>query len=378
MALQRLPGTGLNIPGYPALDYYTIGDSAIIDAAGEKLAFSGRVWFNGTGNKSIRYVQWLFGAVTKTGGSTLTVSLQDVNLAAGPQLQPDETQDESATIANADASFATNTWIRSPQLSADRVVANGTLLSVVIEFLSFQAGDSIRVRGKTNPGTSLMVPLLSCVSAKIGTPAWGTTLPGGCSSLWPNVVLEFTDGTFGTFEGAFVCSNISSVAFKQDTGTADEYGMQFSFPGPVEVDSLLAWVNMSGSSTNNFQMVLTAGSEVSATVDANAVREATQGLSVAPIEKTALAKDTTYYVSIRPNQTAANISLYYFDVADNGHFQCHAGGVNWLMVARLNGGAWSNYGSNLRRPYMGLRVCSIDDGVSAGGGFPILGGSVVR
>ena len=95
----------------------------------------GKVWFaERTGTKDIRRVGFRFGTVTKAGGSAVTVSLQDVNLAAGPPLQPDEVQDQTVAIANADAGFATGLWYRTGTLSADRTVAYGEDLCVVFEY----------------------------------------------------------------------------------------------------------------------------------------------------------------------------------------------------------------------------------------------------
>src|SRR5262245_9299830 len=136
MAFVQVPGNGLWIPS-PSLPYSFAAAPALstlllIDATGEEAAFCGRVFFPvRSGTKDVRKVGFRFGAVTKAGGSALTVSLQDVNLGTGPTMQPDETQDQTVAVANADAGFTSNAWYQTGALSADRTVALGELLAVV-------------------------------------------------------------------------------------------------------------------------------------------------------------------------------------------------------------------------------------------------------
>jgi len=120
----------------------------LIDATGEMAAFCGRVWFSArSGTKNLSRVGFRFGAVTKSGGSGLTVSLQDVTLSAGPPMQPDGTQDQTVAIANGNASFASNTWIRTGTFSASRTVTYGDLLAVNVEY---DGG------GRTNPDSVIV------------------------------------------------------------------------------------------------------------------------------------------------------------------------------------------------------------------------------
>jgi hypothetical protein len=124
-------------------------NSLLIDATGEKIAFIGRFWNKDRATKNITKVGFCFGAVTKAGGSGLTVSLQNVNLGAGPPFRPDEIQDQTVAIANGDAAFATNTWYQTAALSTNRTVAFGELLAVVIEYngAGRLGSDSVVVRG---------------------------------------------------------------------------------------------------------------------------------------------------------------------------------------------------------------------------------------
>jgi len=109
-------------------------NAATIDATGEKLAWCGGFVHQDRAAKDITRVGFFFGSsLIKAGGSSLTVSLQDVSATAAP-LQPDETQDQTVAIANGDAGFASSTWYRTGALSANRTVSHGEQLAVVLEF----------------------------------------------------------------------------------------------------------------------------------------------------------------------------------------------------------------------------------------------------
>src|SRR5690348_8383117 len=86
--------------------------STLLNATGQKVAFIGRMMNQARSAKNLTKVGFRFGTVTKTGGSALTVSLQDVDLVNGAPVQPDGTQDQTVAIANADTGFATSTFYK--------------------------------------------------------------------------------------------------------------------------------------------------------------------------------------------------------------------------------------------------------------------------
>src|SRR5688572_7468331 len=114
MAIVNFAGEGVFIPPPPGLAVTPSLATALTIAsanASDQLAQIGRVVFNErTGSKNITKVHFLFGSVTKSNGSTVRVSLQDVDLANGPVIRPDGVVDQSETIANADAGFVSNAW----------------------------------------------------------------------------------------------------------------------------------------------------------------------------------------------------------------------------------------------------------------------------
>jgi hypothetical protein len=376
MALTNLPGA--SIPWFPALQYLPVAPSLattlVLDATGEKAAFCGRVTFPArTGTKDIERVGIRFGAVTKSGGSALTISLQNVSTAAGQPMQPDETQDQTVAVANADATFVSNTWHRSGTLSANRTVSCGDLLSVVIEYdgNGRLSSDSVVISGMTSVGTG---PGHGIATAH-KTASWATI------AIIPNVVLEFSDGSFGTLLGAFPISALNSASYNTGSGGADEYALEMTFPGPVGVDGAGGNWNLTNNSTDAeliFYEGTTAMTNGTIAMDGMHTPATSQrpavGQAAAVIE---LDASTTYRLALKPT-TANNITLHYFDVADANHLTLHPGGVTWCLTSRIDAGSWAAVTAT-RRPFLWPYVCAIDDAAGGGGGGgPLVGGRLVR
>lgn len=363
MSVQLLPGASIPLGGYIG---YPGGQPALataltIDATGEKVAFVGRVWHGArTGSKSVRTVGFRFGAVTKAGGSGLTVSLQDVSTAAGPPMQPDETQDQTVAIANGNASFASDTWIQTGNLSADRPVAFGELLAVVIEFdgSGRQGADSVVVSGLVGAQTGPSHHAMSLLK----------TASFAVQPVVPNVILGFTDGTFGTLMGAFPFSALGTIAY--NTGSAsDEIALEVSFPGPVQIDAVGGiWTHANASA--DAEVVVYSGTSALSTQevygDHGTANTAYRPAAVLLDAALSLDANTTYRVALKPT-SANNVTVNYFDVVNADHLQAHIGGTAWRYIDRADAGAW-NSATTTRRPFLWPHVCGIDDAVSVGGG----------
>jgi hypothetical protein len=368
MAFQLLPGCeDLWIPHRPPIDYAPSFNESTIDATGEKVAFTGRVKFPArTGNKDIQRVHIRFGTVTKAGGSGLTISLQNPLNTTQPGTG-DETQDQTVAVANGDATFASNTWHRSGTLSADRTVAYNEELSVVVEFdgSGRLGADSVQITG--------LLSTASTAGHKPNYPSWAHKTGGSwaTASRLPCVLLEFDDGTYGTLDSAFPVSAVNSHAFKQDTGTADEYALRFQLPFPFKVDG--GWALVEAVASADFDTIMYDGTTPmtngSLSVEAGNLASAGTTSAFLPFTfpgEVQCAANTTYRLAFKPTQTAANITLRSFDLPDNGYFAAHAFGVEGYLSTRLNEGAWSD--TTTRRLFAGIRISSLDDGAGAGGG----------
>lgn len=327
--------------------------SSAIAATGNKFAWLGRHWNAARATKSIRRVQFLFGTVTKAGGSAMTLSLQDVD-AAATILAPDGTQDQTVAIANADASFVSNTWYRSGALSADRSVAFGALVACVIEY---DGGG--RLGADTVSLNNINAGLDVASGVALNTGSWALV---GASA---NIVFEYDDGTFGTLEGAIIASAFTSQSFANGS-TPDEYALKFQVPFDCTVDQLHV-LGGTGAATRDYSVILNDGTTdlVTVTVDASTLNTTGAKNGTFSITPTALSKNTNYYVSFRPDQ-AANDNVTLLTVNDANHFTCMPGGTSWHLATRTNAGAWT--ATTTQRPWFGIGISKVDDGTGAGAG----------
>jgi hypothetical protein len=366
MALQTIAGEGFFYPTPQSHSIALISSTLTIDATGEKAAFCGLVFFAArTGTKTINKVHFRFGAVTKSGGSGLTVSLQNPGTAL--PMQPDETQDQYRAIGNGEATFASNTWYTSGLVTSDgtdtgvkRTVSFNEPLCVVLEFdgSGRQAPDSI---------------VLSAISSDSNTHAATSALKTGGSwanaAVCPGVILEFSDGTFGTLQQGFPCSALNTHAFKQDTAVADEYALEFQVPWPCKVDGAWVLINPSAA-TGDFDVVLYDGTTamtngtVSVPGEFAAVTSNLRFLAVGFAAEITLTANYTYRLAIKPTQTTQNVSVQSIDVANANHFTCWPGGTACTYTTRLDEGSWAA-ATATRRLMAGVRISALDDGVGA-------------
>lgn len=369
MAYQQIPGGGLWAPG----DLFAtalppgMANSSVISATGDLFAWVGPVWFKERqGTKNIQTVGFHFGGVVKSGGSGLTVSLQDVSLTTGPPMQPDGGKDQTFAIANNNASFAANTWLQTGNLSATRTVAYGDLLAVVIEYDG---------AGRLGSDSFVIVAISEGGAARLQ--GQGVTRIGGTFapfSAIQTVVLGFDDGTFGTLQGGYPATAVGNHLFNSGTAGADEYAMGIRFPFPVKLAG--AAIYMQQLAGADCSIVLYSGTTAlqSVVIDSNAISQAaTPRLLYVSFPETVLAANTLYYLSVLPT-TTTSVTTYYVDVAAAAHLQAHGGGMAFCEYTRLNGGAWSAPVTT-RAPYMSLELSAFDDGASGGGSsqkaFPI-------
>jgi hypothetical protein len=369
MALQLLTGQGITYPDDPgALSLSVAFTGATIDATGEKVAIMGSVFIPSRTSKSIRKIHFRFGAVTKAGGSGLTVSLQNLTTASSGPI-PDETQDETVAIANADAGFASNAWYTTGALSADRTVNPGDRIAVVIEFdgSGRLGADSVVISGLqlTGGDAKNTLPMVA-----LKTASWALT-----SLVSPNVIFEFSDGSFGTFAGAYPASAINTHTYKQDTAGADEYALKITLPFACKSDG--AFVRIEATAvTGDFDLILYDGTTSIASVSIDGAEIA--GFSSRPFRiqwssEVSLSANTAYRLAVKPTQTTSNVTVRSTDVANANHLTCLQGGPEMCHSTRLDLGAWSDTATR-RLLGFGLSISSLDDGAGGSGGIPIARG----
>jgi hypothetical protein len=325
----------------------------VIDATGEKFSMAGSLYIPDNTAKSIERIQFRFGAVTKAGGSALTVSLQNLSAAAAFPTEPDEVQDQTVAIANADAGFVANTWYRTGTLSANRSVNPGDLLAVVWEYDGGGrlGADTVTIStwsivgGANAPGNALKTG---------GT--WAAH--GSC----PNVLFEFSDGTFGTFiQNRLVA--LSTTASNMNSGSGpDERAMEFTVPFPMKASG--AWYIVApGGASADFQIRLYEGTTLLQNVDVEAdylISTAARVVRVSFASEQILVPGVTYYLALRPT-TANNLAGQSMTLNAAGHFAVWPGGTACYFNARQDSGAWSNQ-NTAARMLCGLQIAAIQQG----------------
>lgn len=365
MAWQRLPGNGLMVPSIPFNFANGSGftASSSLTAAGHKYAIVGDFCHKDkTGSKNITKIHTRIGANSSFVG-TLTGYVQGVSTTSGPPATPDGSTTSGATFSTLTAA----TWQTTGAFSTAYTASVGSRIAVVFDVTAFTSGSIAPTSGVT--ALALQTAYSHSPQILLNTASWAIA----SNNLIPNVILECDDGTFGTIEGCLPCEAESSVAYNVNTAAADEYALRMVFPFPVKIDA--AWASIAAASAvSDFSFVLYADSTATKTIDGNQVTAASANRFVMARfdNEYSLAANTVGYLSLRVDGTT-NMSLFYFDVNNSAHFQAHDGGENFYMVDRVNAGAWgtTNSNSGKRRPLMGVRISSLDDGTGGGGGLAL-------
>ena len=337
----------------------------IINDTAEKAAFVGRIWWPDRADvsKDITKVHFRAGAVTFGGSSQYRLSLQDVSLTAGPPMQPDGTADQSVTPAAGTGPTA-NAW-NTLTLGANRTVALGALVAVVWDYVTFTAGDSIVISGLRAATASAQMASHQAMGV-LDTGSWAAV------TCLPNVVFEFTDGTFGAFIVGHVFSAYNTRTFASNsTGSGglnagDERGLEFVPEVPMKVDGcFIGGLQVNAGAT--FDVVLYEGTTAVATVSCDdntmlAVSTARQ-IFVPFAAEITLSTANTYRLVLKPT-TTNSLVLSTITLSAAGH-RVLCSGTNCAGNSREDAGAWGT-ADTTELPWMALSVSSFDDG--AGGG----------
>lgn len=345
---------GIWVPQAPALFGFAGVAAAfrttIIDASAEKIGHLITIPKTGT----LAKVGFMFAAVTKGGSTDLKVSFQDVDLTDG---DPDGTADQFRVIPNGD--IVANTWVTSGLITSDgtdggtkRSVTLGDYLFVVVEYNTFNGGDSIalqhpRVQDRLYPHGDNYVDLF--------TASWEKQ-----NDRIGAIALEYDDGSF-----AFIPSQLPITAFTKDFfGETTEAGMRFKFPFPFKLDGF--WVGAEPDENVIYRLYDSDGSTVlaSATLDKD-VRMFTSVMPFAMrFAEQTLLKDT-FYRLVGDSQLGGNNGILNC-LVDSAAILDQMDGGQDLHWTQGTPGSWTE--TLTRRPFMGIIISALDDGVGGGGG----------
>ena len=257
----------------------------------------------------------------------------------------------------------TFTWYT---LGTGATATAGNDIAIVADFNSFVAGDNINLNiGITRDTSGTTWPFVAAYQAG----AWA-------DQIYPaNIALEYSDGSIVELTGITPYSSVTEDTFA-NTANPDRRGIKFKLPFPVTLAG--AWALVRHDQDLEFDLYDSDGSTLlrSIAMDKD-IRGTgvTQNLSALFSSAVTLAKDTYYYLVVRPT-TASSIRMYYFDVTDDGANKA----INaeplgeYLHAVTANGtptGLASWTATLTRRYHMGLVVSGFDD--AAGGGVFING-----
>lgn len=322
--------------------------SITINAVDQKIAFGGRIWYPPTtGWKYISRVGFLLGACS---GNLvpLRVSLQGMSTTSAPARPNGDNTTHFTTVHPLE--LITNSWIRTNAVNSSREVKFADRLCVVIEFNEAPSADTVvNLRGRAVGFEKLSTPW----TAKYDGSNWNW------SQHWPNVVLEFSDGTFGTLDGSYIASSFGTHTFNSGS-TYDECGLRFRTPVNRRVDGAIAFGDLSGDGNSDFEVTLYRDTTAlrTATIDAHTTSEASDVKEFLFSSEVDLQNNTDYIVAIRAT-TANDVALAYRQLYEAGHRTC-VGDTNLVQVMRADQGDWAADTTN-KIPFLGVNFSGAND-----------------
>lgn len=348
MALTANAGSLLPDPPMAYVDQpYNTSTGTLIDASGEKAGVCFIVPKSGT----LDGVELLLGNVTQAPASGIRLSFQDNDNATGLY---DGTQDQYRDVTTGLSSSA---WIASGVMDHNgsgsgnkRSVTQGELLWLVMEFVSFSSGDSIRwATGAT--ATTFIYPYLALNGAK------GT-------NQMPLIVLKYSDGSYASINGGDIppMKSQSTLAFASNNATQDEAGLIFRCNTPRLVRGFWMYADLDAAA--DVVLYDSDGSTPLATVSLDTDNRRTGNFGTVRAlfsSDVSLSAGVDYRLVLKPT-TTTNVSIGYFDVDSAGVMGACIGGADWHWTQRVDAGSWTQ--TTTRRPWAGLLV----NGYEAGGG----------
>lgn len=310
-------------------------------------------------SKTVSNLHFMFGGVTKTGGTTLRVGLQSPSTTTGPVIQPDGTflSSGNAFSGISNASITASTWFRSGTVGGSLLMSPGTSYCLVVEVDSYAGSDSFQIRGAN------MRVLGAGQAASYNGSDWST---GTLQSLFH--LIEFDDGTFGSI-GPALPFNALGTATTFNTGSAsDEIGTVITPNVSLGVIGMCA-ENPYSTSGGDADFVLYSGSTAIATASIDAQRFLATSSSwqfcAMFSSRISLSSGSTYRAVIKPT-TANNVRILSSTASSSGYFSVFGGGTNMSYTSRADAGSWTDVATS--RAHVWLLVDQAGSVSSVGAG----------
>ena len=369
MAIQPIPN------GLLPLDSCAIwgtgsGGNNIMDAAGEGVAFIGRIYIEGA--PASNTISSAGGAITfRTGsvtfanaGTNVRIGIQDLT-AGGVN---DDTFDVYADFTGGGGGLASFTWYEKAMTTGSKTLNHLGIYAICFETTTRAGADTVAIASyqiQNHVGISANFPY-KAFDIGAGPTRTNSSPYGAC--------IVFDDGTLGWMEGAWFGPEMNTTAgVNINSGsTPDEYAAVFQVPYTMSIRG--GYHQIGGiASTDNFEIILysdaegTPAVEEAVAIDPNFTGSASAiGQYNAPFTASHILLPNLWYaLALRPT-TANNISFNYYNMgATFGSKYKKSGvfGVNAKVSARTNQtGAFTEVQSYFM-PIFGLFIDGLDDGV---------------
>lgn len=310
-----------------SLFFVSSSSATNLDGTISQIAACGQYVNSDGTSKSIQAIGLRTGStVTKSGGSGLTIALQDASTSSGSPIVPDMVDDQTVEVSNS-AIPAANTPFETGSLSSNRSVSPGDLLCVVARWNSSgrQGSDVISF------GTS------GDVSNGFGVVRYtGSAWEGGHQSRSLYVYFIHSDSSYGYIVGAVP---YTQAAFNLSSSTTpDEVALTVVPKYSTRVAA--ARYPVSAGQAHDFVVYNEAGDVLySKSVAATAITTSVFVVSFPPID---LQANSLYRFAIKPTTTTAytqsRLDFYSANLLDLPGM----GGSNNYYSSRTDGGSWSN------------------------------------
>lgn len=350
MALARNTGQPDCVPALPLTSNISSTTSLLIDAVTERVGVTGRVWWPGAGDtKNIQNIAFITGAVSTPSG-TVEFSIQDTSGTSNGGV-PDGTVDQSASTSTFPGA---NTEFKSGNLSANRAVTRGQLLSFVLGSTAWNSGSFNILTLASFSGAGLNSVFVRLYSGG----AWGDP-----SNKIPIIKLYFDDGTEGTVLGAWWGTG-AQESFGSGA-SPNERGNRFVLPYACEVEGVQKQFAMTAYD-RDYEIKIYRGTTALETITVDATTKYQGGVypDIYPFTtRHSFAANETFYVTIKPT-TAGAVELPVATVPVAGDLALLPGGTS-VQYATFTAGTPTVTAT--KRAMLSVLCSAFDDGAGAGG-----------
>jgi hypothetical protein len=377
MALVAIPGLNIAWPDLPPnLTFLSsVISLSTMNATGIRAAMLGNLMLEAgaSGSKTLSAagggkIHFRTGSVTWANASTLLrIGLQDIDFASGAPPRPDGTFDVSADLVPGVNALAANGWVSFVMDSGSKTLDEGDPFAFVLDMVARAGTDSVQANVNTSNGSGGF-PI--CIQDP-ATGVWANLARS------PNCIIEFDDGTLGTFYGSLPKRAVSSGEVFATGTNPNERGLIFQVPFSCKIRGLWVGLQAGNVSTSSFELSLyedPLGTPAALYTEAfgPAYTEGTNSLQprlfVLPSEIT-LTPNTDYCIAVLATG-AGNININVQQVSDEAHRFAYPNGMHCRKGARNGATAFAETDTII--PMMGVLISQLDDGSGGGGGgtFP--------